>query len=60
MENAAGGNLLRDGAGDPVLSGPLGATLLERLADPVTGIILNSWLNADGDSKGDAQTYLDQ
>ena len=49
---------LRDGATDPELSGPLGATLLRRLADPFLGIRLDSWLNADGDPEGGAGGYV--
>jgi hypothetical protein len=49
---------LRDGALDPDLAGPLGATLVQRLADPVNGIVLDSWLDADGASQGSAATYV--
>ena len=31
-----------------------------RLTDPTTGIVLDSWLNADGDARGDAQGFLGQ
>ena len=55
-----GPGLLRDGAALPGLSGPLGLSLLMRLTDPTTGIVLDSWLNADGDARGDAQGFLDQ
>ncbi|MFT5285304.1 MAG: hypothetical protein ACI8TQ_001466 [Planctomycetota bacterium] len=49
---------LRDGAVNPQLSGPLGATLIERLADPTTGIVLNAWLDADGATQGDADDFV--
>jgi hypothetical protein len=49
---------LRDGATDPNLAGPLGATLIRRLTDPVTGIVLNSWIDADGNLRGDAGNYV--
>lgn len=49
---------LRDGAANPFLSGPLGATLISRLTDPTTGIVLDSWLDADGDEKGDANIHV--
>jgi hypothetical protein len=42
---------LRDGATDTNLVGPLGATLIQRLADPNTGIVLDSWLDANGAAK---------
>jgi hypothetical protein len=49
---------LRDGALDLDLAGPLGATLIRRLTDPATGIVLDSWLDADGQPRGDASLYL--
>jgi hypothetical protein len=52
------GPLRRDGATDPDMSGPLGATLARRLADPATGIVLNSWLDANGAAQGDASTHI--
>ena len=48
----------RDGALNPNLAGPLGATLIRRLTDPTTGIVLNSWINADGANGGDAATFV--
>ncbi|MBK8978488.1 MAG: hypothetical protein IPM29_21530 [Planctomycetes bacterium] len=42
------GPTLRDGALDPELVGPLGATLIRKLTDPATGIVLDTWLDADG------------
>ncbi len=50
--------LLRDGATDPGMAGPLGATLLQRLADPVHGVVLDSWYDADGLPRGQVQTFL--
>src|SRR5690606_9348071 len=38
---------LRDGASDPESTGPLGAALIRKLTDPTTGIVLDSWLDAD-------------
>ena len=49
---------LRDGATNPELAGPLGATIIRKLSDPVNGIVLDSWLDADGACQGDAQTYV--
>ncbi len=43
---------LRDGADDPKMSGPLGATLIQKLTDPVLGVVLDSWLDADGTERG--------
>jgi hypothetical protein len=49
---------LRDGATNPELAGPLGATIIQKLSDPVNGVVLDSWLDADGACQGDAQTYV--
>ena len=49
---------LRDGALDPEMAGPLGATLLEMLTDPVNGRVLDSWIDADGVVKGDATNVI--
>ncbi|MCC6672151.1 MAG: hypothetical protein IT458_13905, partial [Planctomycetes bacterium] len=49
---------LRDGATDPEFAGPLGATLVRRLTDPTTGIVLDSWLDADRAVKGGAGTWV--
>jgi hypothetical protein len=48
------GPSLRDGAQNPNLAGPLGKTLIEKLTDPVNGIVLDSWLDADGQPHGTA------
>jgi hypothetical protein len=53
------GAALRDGATDPNLAGPLGATLIRRLTDPASGIVLDSWIDADGEPQGDAAGFLD-
>jgi len=55
---AAQGPLLRDGALDTELAGPLGASLIRRLTDPATGIVLDSWIDANGAPQGDAALYL--
>ncbi|MCA9490639.1 MAG: hypothetical protein KC621_11995, partial [Myxococcales bacterium] len=39
---------LRVGALQPGRTGPLGATLIERLTDPDVGIVLDTWIDADG------------
>jgi hypothetical protein len=48
----------RDGATDPQMAGPLGTTLSNRLADPATGIVLNSWVDADRTPRGGAPTII--
>src|SRR5690606_12053385 len=50
----------RDGAPDPNMCGPLGATLIRRLTDPDQGIVLDSWLDADGVARGQAGNYVQQ
>ncbi len=49
---------LRDGAADPTRPGPLGATLVRRLTDPTTGIVLDSWIDANATLQGDAPLYV--
>jgi hypothetical protein len=49
---------LRDGALDQNLSGPLGATLIRKLTDPATGIVLDSWIDTDGNLQGDAGNFI--
>ncbi len=60
LEPIAGGSPLRDGALDPELAGPLGATLIRRLTDPDSpdGIVLDSWIDADGTLRGAAPQVL--
>ena len=49
---------LRDGAANLNLAGPLGSTLVQMLTDPVGGLVLDSWFDADGAPQGDANTFL--
>jgi len=49
---------LRLGALNPNLAGPLGAGLIQRLTNPTTGIVLDSWLDADGTPHGDAFDFM--
>ena len=52
---------MRDGAANGDMSGPLGASIIDRLTnpDPNFGIILDSGLDADGDTFGAATTLVD-
>ena len=50
----------RDGATDSDLAGPLGATLANRLANPTTGIVLDSWVDADRAPRGGAGPIINQ
>ena len=56
--NPGASGALRDGALDPAMAGPLGATITRRLTDPATGIVLDSWLDADAAPQGDASTFV--
>ena len=52
------GASLRDGSTDPEMAGPLGARLIRLLSDPDNGLVLDSWLDADGQLQGQASTVL--
>jgi hypothetical protein len=54
----AAGPVLRDGAQDQALAGPLGGLLLWRLADPASPLVLDGWLDADGVPHGTAEAYV--
>ena len=47
----------RDG-NNRMMAGPLNATLLQRLTDPDTGLVLDAWLDANGDAQGNATDYI--
>jgi hypothetical protein len=53
---------LRDGAlvqnEDINLSGPLGRTLVQKLADEANGLVLDSWVDANGAPGGNAANYI--
>ncbi len=50
----------RNGARVQRLSGPMGSDLLRFLASPAEGLVLDSWLDADGVPQGDAEDYINQ
>ena len=52
------GPSLRDGAANPNQAGPLGATLIQKLTDPVNGVVLDSWLDANSTPQGDASNWV--
>jgi hypothetical protein len=56
--NLGPGPDLRNGALDPSLAGPLGSTLIQMLTDPVNGLVLDSWIDADGQAQGNASTFI--
>lgn len=59
MLDPFGPNDKRQGAANPGLSGPLGVRQLLRLADPNFGIVLDSWIDADGIGRGNAPDFGD-
>ena len=42
------------------MAGPLGGRVIQKLTDPVTGKVLDSWLDADGNPQGNAAAFLQQ
>ena len=58
MLNPGQGPNLRDGATDPNMAGPLGATILQMMTDPTNGRVLDSWYDADGAPQGDAGNFV--
>ena len=40
------------------MSGPLGSALIKKLTDPTTGVVLNSWIDADAALQGDAANFV--
>jgi hypothetical protein len=47
----------RDGT-NRMMAGPLNSQLLQRLTDPVNGLVLDSWLDADGNEQGNAADFI--
>lgn len=56
--DAARTGTLRVGARNPAMSGPLGVDIIQKLTDPDVGVVLDSWLDADGQPQGDAANYV--
>ena len=48
----------RAGALQPGLAGPFGATILQKMTDPNVGLVLDSWIDADGQERGDAPNFV--
>jgi hypothetical protein len=48
---------LRDAPGNGI-AGPLGSATIQKLVDPVTGTVLDSWLDADGATGGTASDFV--
>jgi hypothetical protein len=58
MEDAAEQPGLREGALDTEFSGPMGSLMIQKLTDPAAGVVLDSWLDADGMPQGGAAGHL--
>ena len=52
------GTSKRGGALNQNLSGPLGAQLIEKLANPNVGVVLDSWLDANGQLQGNTADFF--
>jgi mono/diheme cytochrome c family protein len=50
---------LRDGANFPEMAGPMGARLVNKMAHPKEGLVLDSWIDADGKLKGKTKKTLE-
>lgn len=50
---------LRDGANFPEMAGPMGARLVNKLAHPKEGLVLDSWIDADGKLDGKTKKTLE-
>lgn len=55
---SAGQAKLRNGAVNGRTDGPMGQYMLQLLSDPNNGVILDSWLNANGAPEGNAANYI--
>jgi hypothetical protein len=49
---------LRGGALNAYTSGPLGAALIQKLTDPTVGVVLDSYIDANGQAQGNAAVYI--
>ncbi|MCI0504628.1 MAG: Ig-like domain-containing protein [Gammaproteobacteria bacterium] len=58
MKNPGAGGNYRGGSLNQNMSGPLGGVYIQKLADPNTGLILDSWLDANGNPQGNAANFL--
>ena len=58
MKNPGAGGNYRGGSLNQNMSGPLGGQYIQKLADPNAGLILDSWLDADGNPQGNAGNFL--
>ncbi len=59
MSDGIGPASKRDGAANQNLTGPLGQSLIDKLTDPINGVVLDAWIDADGVRQGNAADYVD-
>jgi hypothetical protein len=50
-------SVYRAGSLDPGMAGPLGGPLLQKLADPNVGLILDGWIDSNGAPRGTAANF---
>jgi len=58
MKNPGAGTNKRGGSLNQNLSGPLGAQLIQKLTDPNIGVVLDSWIDANGAPQGNAADFV--
>ena len=58
MKEPGTGTQKRGGSLNPNLAGPLGSLLIQKLTDPNQGVVLDSWIDADGQPQGHAGDFL--
>lgn len=58
MKEPGTGRQKRGGSLNPNLAGPLGSLLIQKLTDPIQGVVLDSWIDADGQPHGHAVDFL--
>jgi hypothetical protein len=58
MKKPGAGTNKRGGSLNQNLSGPLGAQLIQKLTDPNVGVVLDSWIDANGAPQGNAADFV--
>ena len=58
MLDSVTANVLRNGATNQFLAGPLGLETVRMLAHPTLGVVLDSWIHTDREIQGQAGTFI--
>lgn len=58
MKQPGTGGNYRGGSLNQNMSGPLGGLYIQKLADPNVGLILDSWIDANGNAQGNAANFI--